>query len=104
MKRNCSALLNVSLFHDYEDKRYNQSECALWFNRDNQSGLCRAGPTLNGIIQQDMSTSIMQCYCMTEEDGVLAVGVCLHKIMSLNHTLLSTALPGTTATELHLST
>ena len=84
MKRNCSALLNVSLFHYYG--RYNQSECPLWFNRDNQTGLCRAGPTLNGIIQQDMSTlqtSIMQCYCMTEEDGVFTVAGCLHKCLSI---------------------
>ena len=82
MERNCSVLLNISLFHS--DK--SGAECPLWFNRDNQTGLCTAGPTLNGIVQQDMSTfqtSIIQCYCMTEEDGVLAIGFCPHKCLSI---------------------
>ena len=87
MERNCSALLNIPLFHDvtYSGK-YNTSECPPWFKGDNQTGVCRAGPTLNGIIEQDMSTlqtSIMQCYCMTEEDGVVTVGPCLHKCLSI---------------------
>ena len=82
-KRNCSALLNISLFED--DMSGDKSECPPWFNRDNETGLCRAGPTLNGLIQQDMSTlqtSVMQCYCMTEENGVLAVSVCLYQCLS----------------------
>ena len=84
LKRNCSALLNISLFED--DMSGDKSECPPWFNRDNETGLCRAGPTLNGLIQQDMSTlqtSVMQCYCMTEENGVLAVGVCLYQCFSI---------------------
>ena len=84
LKRNCSALLNISLFED--DMPGNKSECPPWFNKDNETGLCRAGPTLNGLIQQDMSTlqtSLMQCYCMTEENGVLAFGVCLYQCLSI---------------------
>ena len=87
MKRNCSALLNISLFHNNSTEvRHSRSDCPPWFIRDNHTGLCRAGPTLNGIIQQDMSTlqtSIIQCYCMTEEDGVFTVGSCLHKCLPI---------------------
>ena len=39
-------------------------KCPLWFKRDNETNVCTAGPTLDGINRQDMSTlqtSIMQC-------------------------------------------
>ena len=81
---NCSAALNISSSLHGHGKP--PAECPPWFTRGNESGNCRAGPTLNGMIQQDMSTlqtSIMQCFCMTEEDGVLIVGACLHECLSI---------------------
>ena len=72
LKMNCSALLHVPLYQNSSERA---TECPLWFKRDNVTNVCTAGPTLDGIIRQDMSTlqtSIMQCYCMTEEDGVFA--------------------------------
>ena len=79
---NCSAALNISSSLHGKPT----AECPPWFTQGNETGDCRAGPTLNGIIQQDMSTlqtSIMQCFCMTEEDGVLIVGACLHECLSI---------------------
>ncbi|CAI8021832.1 hypothetical protein GBAR_LOCUS12877, partial [Geodia barretti] len=44
--KNCSAILNVSSsLHDGKP-----AECPPWFTQGNQTGDCRAGPTLNGII------------------------------------------------------
>ena len=43
-------------------------------------GKCRRGPHLDSIIKQDtslMKTWVMQCYCLTEDDGVLSVGFSL---------------------------
>ena len=81
-KRNCSNLLNIPLeqrmYEDYNDQLSGHS-CPPWFT--NETGDCLPGPTLGGIIQQDtltLQTSLLECYCMTEKDGVLAVGACLY--------------------------
>ena len=78
LRKNCSALLHVPLYQNGSERA---TECPLWFKRDNETNVCTAGPTLDGIISQDMSTlqtSIMQCHCMTEEDGAFTVGACLY--------------------------
>ena len=78
LNKNCSALLHVPLYQNGSERA---TECPLWFKWDNETSVCTAGPTLDGIISQDMSTlqtSIMQCHCMTEEDGAFTVGACLY--------------------------
>ena len=104
LRKNCSALLHVPLYQNGSEKA---TECPLWFKRDNETNVCRAGSTLDGIIRQDMSTletSIMQCYCMTEEDGAFTVGACLYIQLLHTVTVLSTTLPCIRAAELHMST
>ena len=84
LRKNCSALLHVPLYQNSSERA---TECPLWFKRDNETNVCTAGPTLDGIIRQDMSslqTSIMQCYCMTEEDGAFTVGACLYNCYTLS--------------------
>ena len=57
------------------------SQCPPWFVPDNLIGTCRSGPTLDGLIEQDLSlmqTSVMNCYCMTERKGSFSVGYCPH--------------------------
>ena len=47
---------------------------------DQATGKCRRGPHLDGIIEQDtslMRTWVMECYYLTEDDGVLSVGFSL---------------------------
>ena len=74
--RNCSAaLLNVS----ERDQSLSHNGCPPWFT--NETGECLPGPTLGGIIQHDLltlQTSLLECYCMTEEDGGLVVGACMY--------------------------
>ena len=84
LRKNCSALLHVPLYQNSSERA---TECPLWFKRDNETNVCTAGPILDGIIRQDMSTlqtSIMQCYCMTEEDGAFTVGACLYNCYTLS--------------------
>ena len=62
------------------------SECPPWFAKDPTTGKCNRGPRLDGIIEQDMSlmqTQVMECYCMTENDGVLSVGFSLQMCLYL---------------------
>ena len=81
--KNCSAILNVTLHSDKDGSvgdEYRRSECPPWFRTD-ERGACQRGPLLDGIIHQDMSTlqtSIMECNCMTEENGTFSVGVCIY--------------------------
>ena len=74
--RNCSAaLLNVS----ERDQGLSHDGCPPWFT--NETGECLPGPTLGGIIQHDLltlQTSLLECYCMTEDDGSLVVGSCMY--------------------------
>ena len=80
MKRNCSALLNISLF-DYQP----ETECPPWFVQDNLTGGCSIGPPLDGLIQHNMltlQTSLMKCYCMTEADSGFSVGACVYTCLS----------------------
>ena len=77
-EQNCSAILNVTLG---SDRTQNVLECPPWFQLDNQTGACHSGPQLGGIVQQDMltlQTSLLECNCMTSEDGALFVGACLY--------------------------
>ena len=70
--KNCSTVLLSDDMQSYQ-------ECPSWFT--NETGDCLPGPTLGGIIQQDaltLQTSLLECYCMTEKDGVLSVGACLY--------------------------
>ena len=80
---NCSALFNIT---DSIKENSLVSECPLWYNRDAATGHCQAGPQLNGIIWQDASTlqtSVLECNCMTVEDGALSVGTCLYTCNTL---------------------
>ena len=77
-EQNCSAILNITLG---SDRTQNVLECPPWFQLDNQTGACHSGPQLGGIVQQDMltlQTSLLECNCMTSEDGALIVGACLY--------------------------
>ena len=82
--QNCSSILNVTLHSDKDGSvgdEYRRSECPPWFRTD-ERGACQRGPLLDGIIHQDMSTlqtSIMECNCMTEENGTFSVGACIYK-------------------------
>ena len=81
---NCSALLNVSLSVDESVGGSRLSLCPPWFVPDNLTGTCRSGPTLDGLIEQDLSlmqTRVMHCHCMTEENGSLTVSFCFHKCL-----------------------
>ena len=81
--QNCSAILNVTLHSDKDGSvgdEYRRSECPPWFRTD-ERGACQRGPLLDGIIHQDMSTlqtSVMECNCMTEENGTFSVGACMY--------------------------
>ena len=74
--RNCSAaLLNVS----QTDQGLVCDGCPPWFTNETEE--CLPGPTLGGIIQHDLltlQTTLLECYCMTEEDGSLVVGACMY--------------------------
>ena len=80
--RNCStALVNVPEYHTKaeRDQSLSHDGCPPWFT--NETGECLPGPTLGGIIQYDLltlQTSLLECYCMTEEDGSLVVGSCMY--------------------------
>ena len=66
-------------------------QCPPWFAPDDDTGRCMAGPSLDGLIEQDLSllqTCVMPCNCVTEEDGVLTVGFCLHECAELQYTPL----------------
>ena len=81
---NCSALLDISLSVDESVGGSRLSQCPPWFVPDNLTGTCRSGPTLDGLIEQDLSlmqTSVTNCYCMTEENGTFSVGLCMHQCM-----------------------
>ena len=76
MKKNCSATLQTgkSLSHNGGN-----IGCPPWFIND--TGECRPGPTLGGIVQQDLltlQTSLLLCHCMTEKNGTLMVGGCMY--------------------------
>ena len=80
---NCSALLNKT---QNLVNGHGISECPPWFQLDNQTGACLSGPQLGGIIQQDtltLGTSVLECNCMTEADGVLSVGPCMYTCVAL---------------------
>ena len=80
--KNCSrALVNVPEYHTKaeRDQGLSHDGCPPWFT--NETGECLPGPTLGGIIQHDLltlQTSLLECYCMTEEDGSLVVGACMY--------------------------
>ena len=83
---NCSALFNVTGCNNCVKDNSLVSECPLWYSRDATTGHCQAGPQLDGIIQQDASTlqtSILECNCMTVEDGALSVGACMYACAAL---------------------
>ena len=86
MNQNCSARLNISLHHPDLSRGDNQVECPPWFIPNNVTGGCSAGPPLDGLVQQEVTTLqtiVMQCYCMTEVDGVASVAFCFHTCFSL---------------------
>ena len=74
--RNCSDVLFNTPSMDHGS--FNET-CPPWFFSKN--GKCWPGPTLGGIIKHDLQTlqtSLLQCNCMTEENGVLTVGACIY--------------------------
>ena len=80
--RNCStALVNTKA---ERDQSLSHDGCPPWFT--NETGECLPGPTLGGIIQHDLltlQTSLLECYCMTEEDGRLVAGACIYTCKAL---------------------
>ena len=80
--QNCSDILNISLQNAPPQMNVGDMfKCPPWFQLDNQTGACHSGPQLGGIVQQDMltlQTSLLECNCMTSEDGALFVGACLY--------------------------
>ena len=86
MKQNCSARLNISLHHPDLSRGDNHVECPPWFIPNNVTGGCSAGPPLDGLVQQEVTTlqtNVKQCHCMTEKDGFASVGFCFHTCLSL---------------------
>ena len=62
------------------------AECPPWFHRGSQGAGCEAGPQLGGIIWQNMATLqmyLLECNCMTQHNGTLAVGACLYTCNAL---------------------
>ena len=77
--KNCSADLVSVPEKSALDHSLSHDGCPPWFTTEN--GECQPGPKLGGIIQLDLQTlqtSLPECYCMTEEDGVLVVGSCMY--------------------------
>ena len=80
--KNCStALVNVPECHTKaeRDQGLSHDGCPPWFT--NEAGECQPGPALDGIIQHDLltlQTSLLEYYCMTEEDGSLVAGACMY--------------------------
>ena len=80
--KNCSSLRNVSHTVSLSKVGSWLSQCPPWFAPDNLTGTCLPGPSLDRLIEQDLSmlqTRLLHCYCMTEENGTLSVGFCMHK-------------------------
>ena len=83
---NCSAALNIPIQRRHhtmgtEAAPGESAECPPWFHRDSQGAGCEAGPQLGGIVWQNMETLqtyLMECNCMTQSNGTLAVGACLY--------------------------
>ena len=78
VKKNCSSSLNTSVELSLSQEGQGLS-CPPWFT--SEAGECRPGPTLGGIIQQDLltlQTSLLLCHCMSEVNGALVVGACMY--------------------------
>ena len=81
VRKNCSATLNTSVESSKSFSLHDGDNlvCPPWFT--NETEVCRPGPKLGGIIQQDLltlQTSLLLCHCMTEENGALVVGACMY--------------------------
>ena len=66
-----------------------RTECPPWFIGDQNGRLCRTGPNLDGLLQQDketLQTQLLQCNCMTvtPDNRSLAVGACLYTCNAIN--------------------
>ena len=85
-ERNCSAALNISFQRRHhtmgtEAAPGESAECPPWFHRGSHETGCEAGPQLDGIIWQNretLQTYLLECNCMTQHNGTLAVGACLY--------------------------
>ena len=77
--RNCSAVLLGDPWHERMSDQDPSGGCPPWFFND--TGECRPGHKLGGIVQPDpmtLQSSLLECICMTEEDGFLMVGACMY--------------------------
>ena len=82
--KNCSAVLLNAATNSERDRGLSRDGCPPWFTND--TGECLPGPTLGGIIERDLltlQTSLLECYCMTEEDGSVVVGACMYTCKAL---------------------
>ena len=94
---NCSAALNIPIQRRHhtmgtEAAPGESAECPPWFHRGSQGAGCEAGPQLGGIVWQNMETLqtyLMECNCMTQSNGTLAVGACLYACNILGYFPLS---------------
>ena len=79
--KNCSKLLDLPTQDGNLHGLSGVSQYPPWFLFDKQSRYFKPGDSLGGIVHQDSSTlqtSILGCYCMTEEEGAVIVGACMY--------------------------
>ena len=82
--QNCSAKLGIPIKTANTDiSTSDRIECPPWFIGDQNGRLCRTGPNLDGLLQQDketLQTQLLQFNCMTvtPDNSSLAVGACLY--------------------------
>ena len=102
--QNCSKLLDIPTQLNQDETLHRisgVSQCPPWFTFDYQRRYCKPGDSLGGIVHHDsatLQTSLLGCYCMTEEKGAVTVGACLYACnavmwLSIRHSLPSRHYP-----------
>lgn len=90
-EENCSTALGIPIERFSQSfaktEQDTHSECPPWWyrHRGDSDGTCVPGPNLNfiGHNRATMQTLLLQCTCMTEEEGILTVGGCLYTCIAL---------------------
>ena len=79
---NCSSELGSLTAFSNISKTPKTDECPPWWHQVSVNGhdLCFVGPNLHGIDHYfpRMQTMLLECMCMTEEDGLLVAGACVY--------------------------
>ena len=84
-----STLVDVAITEEVDITTSDRTECPPWFIGDQNGRLCRTGPNLDGLLQQDketLQTQLLECNCMTvtPDNRSLAVGACLYTCNAIN--------------------